>query len=106
MRERFLQRQPLLKDVAFHDAAKESTSQLPAGLRAVPREVDESGLALVVMPHDDRDSLAMITKGIAMRGQHLVDLEPPDPGEGGEIIIQRVSARLRVQADVRADFRQ
>ena len=81
MRERFLQRQPLLKDVAFHDAAKESTSQLPAGLRAVPREVDESGLALVVMPHDDRDSLAMITKGIAMRGQHLVDLEPPDPGE-------------------------
>ena len=81
MREGLLQRQPLLKDVALHDAAEQPTGQLPAGLRTVPREVDQSSLAFVVMPHDGGDSLTVIAKWIAMRRQDQVDLEPADPVE-------------------------
>ena len=76
-----LQRQPLLKDVAFHDAVKELAGQLPAGLCAVAREVDDGGLTFVVVLRDSRNSLAMIAKRLAVRGQHQLDLEPPDAGE-------------------------
>jgi len=81
VRQRLLQGQPLLKDVALHDAVEEATGQLPTGLRSVAREVDQGGLAVIVVLRDGRDPLAVIAEGISVRGQHQLDLEPPDAGE-------------------------
>jgi len=54
MRQRFLQREALLKHVAIPDAVKEFSRQLPAGPGAIARQVDQGGLALVVMMDDGR----------------------------------------------------
>ena len=76
MRQRFLERQPLLKHVALHDARKESRRQLPARLCAITSEPDQRRLARLMVLENFRDSPAMIVKGIAVRGQDRLDLEP------------------------------
>src|SRR5438132_13971352 len=106
MRQGLLQRESLLEHVALHDAQEQLAGQLPAGLRSTSGEPDQRRLACLVVLDDFIDPTAMIEKRIAVRGQYGFNFEPANAVERGDVVVQRIRARLWVQANVRADLWQ
>src|SRR2546423_2135965 len=106
MRQRLLERQALLEDVALHDALEELCRQLPARPRTATGEADERGFALPMVVDDFSDPGPMIVKGIAVSGQHRLNFQAANALQRMDVIVQRVRSRLWVQADVRTDLRQ
>src|ERR1700736_1121676 len=106
MGQRLLQGQALLEHVPLHDALEQSRRELPAGSGTVASKADERRIALVVVPHDLIDTSAVTMERIAVSGQDGIDLEPPDTLERRDVVVERVRARLRMQADVWADLRE
>lgn len=106
MRQRFLQGQALLEDVAVANAVEELAGKLPSGLSAVAGVVQKRTFALLVVVADRRNPLAMVLEGIAVGRQDVIDVELLDAGEGLQVIVERIGPGLWVEADVRADLRQ
>src|SRR6184192_4948797 len=103
MRQRLLQGQALLEDVALHDALEQLGGQLPAGFRTTTGETDQRGLSRLMVLDDFLDPTAMIKKGIAVSGQHGFDLEPVNAVQRSDVVVKRIRAGLWVQADVWTD---
>src|ERR1700674_614961 len=102
MRQRLLQGESLLEHVPLHDALEQLCRQLPAGLRPTTSQADQRGFARLVVLDNLPDPAPMIEKGITVSGEHRFDLEPANPFERRDVVVQRIRARLWVQADVRA----
>src|SRR5437764_12459367 len=55
---------------------------------------------------DDANPVAVVSERVAMRGKHQFDVKALNPCQRLQVIIQRISARLRVQTDVGTDLWQ
>src|ERR1700737_2362440 len=106
MRQRLLQGEALLEDVALHDALEQLGRQLPARLRPRTREADQGGFARLMVLDDFPDPAAVIVEGIAVSRQHGLDLETANAFQRSEVVVQGVRTRLWMETDVQADLRQ
>src|SRR3984893_1940329 len=103
---RVLEGPALLQHVALHDALEHPGRQWPAGPVASTSQADQRRFARLMVLDDFSDPASMIVKGIAMGGQHGLNLEPANPLQRKDVVVKGIGSRLWVQSNGRADLRQ